>query len=68
LCGCFYCCKIYSPTNITEWTDHDDLGQGLTAICPKCGIDSVIAVAGDTTEVKRFLKKMERQWFRIRPR
>ena len=63
LCGCFHCCKIYSPTTIDEWVDEDDQGQGQTAMCPKCGIDSVISVTGDTAEVKAFLKKMQRHWF-----
>jgi hypothetical protein len=36
-CGCFYCLKIFSPAEISEWWD-----DGNTAICPYCGIDSVI--------------------------
>ena len=39
LCGCFYCMRIFKPESITEWTRdwHD-----FTALCPHCGIDSVI--------------------------
>lgn len=36
--GGFYCLAIYSPSTITEWTDYDD-----SALCIKCGIDSVLA-------------------------
>jgi hypothetical protein len=36
-CGCFYCKKIFYSGDITEWTD-----EGQTAICPHCGVDSVI--------------------------
>lgn len=38
LCGCYYCGRVYNPGEIVEWTD-----KGLvTAICPHCGIDSVL--------------------------
>ena len=42
LCGCFYCISTFYPTEIKDW--HKD-SQGVrerTAICPKCGIDSVL--------------------------
>lgn len=40
-CGCFYCMEIFSPTEIkiTEWIE-DEIDD--TAICPYCGIDSII--------------------------
>jgi len=34
--------KIFPPNQITEWVDADSTGEGQTALCPKCGIDSVI--------------------------
>lgn len=40
-CGCFYCLNSYKPSEIIEWVDGN-----LTAICPKCGIDSVIGDYG----------------------
>lgn len=43
-CGCFNCLKIFSPIEIVEWLDG-----GMTACCPFCGIDSVIA---ESNEVK----------------
>ena len=57
--GCFYCCEIYLPALIEEWIDEGD-----TALCPRCGIDSVIGEASgfpvtDTT----FLKAMNKAWF-----
>ena len=36
-CGCYYCISIYFSTEIKEWVDSEK-----TAICPKCGIDSVV--------------------------
>jgi hypothetical protein len=62
-CGCFHCCEIYSPTLIDEWVDEDEQGIGQTAMCPKCGIDSVIAVVEDSSEVGKFLRTMRQHWF-----
>lgn len=56
-CGCFYCLSIFSPTKIKEWTD-----KGTTALCPKCGVDSVL---GNKVMpiTKKFLKEMYNYWF-----
>jgi len=55
-CGCFYCLEIFQPAEIAEWTDND-----LTALCPRCGIDSVIAVRPGID--RAFLELMHRRWF-----
>ena len=38
LCGCYYCLKVYPSNEIKNWTD-----DGETALCVKCGIDTVLA-------------------------
>ena len=43
-CGCFYCNSIFSPDEVVEWCDDDGRGD-RTALCPNCGIDSVIGDA-----------------------
>ncbi len=43
LCGCYFCCNIYSPTLISEFVDEDEEEHNATAICPMCGVDWVIA-------------------------
>jgi hypothetical protein len=63
ICGCFYCLEIYSPSEITEWTDEDENGIGSCALCPKCGIDSVIGSASGYPVTEAFLKRMQLHWF-----
>ena len=63
LCGCFYCCSTYAPDAIEEWTDEDDHGVGTTAICPRCGIDSVIGDRAGFPLSSDFLEKMRAYWF-----
>ncbi|MEH7403877.1 cytoplasmic protein [Gottfriedia acidiceleris] len=58
LCGCFYCLKIYSPSEIKEWCDNEK-----TAICPYCGIDSVIGESSGFPITELFLKGMHKVWF-----
>lgn len=60
-CGCFFCMKIFSPTEITEWID-DKKG---TAICPHCCIDAVIGESSGFPITPEFLSKMHEYWFKI---
>jgi len=66
-CGCFHCRRIFSPSEIKEWVDKDEVGIGTTALCPRCGIDSVIGSKAGFSLSPRFLASMHRRWFRVRP-
>ena len=59
VCGCFYCGKIFDPRRINEWVP-DVSG---TAICPYCGIDSVIGESSGFPITKEFLAGMKEFWF-----
>ena len=62
-CGCFYCLDIYPPNSITEWVDENEQGIGTTAICPRCGIDSVIGDKSGYPITREFLESMHQIWF-----
>lgn len=57
-CGCFYCLEVFPPNEIQDWTDDGD-----TALCPKCGIDSVIGSVSGYPIQHEFLSKMHDHWF-----
>jgi hypothetical protein len=59
LCGCFYCLHIFSPAEIEEWVDSDE----TTALCPSCGIDSVLGDISGFPITKEFLNRMHKHWF-----
>jgi hypothetical protein len=64
ICGCFYCREMYVPAEVTEWIDDTIHGQeGRTALCPKCGIDSVIGSAAGFPITAEFLAAMRERWF-----
>ncbi len=58
-CGCFFCLKIFSPTEIDEWIDDVE----GTAICPYCGIDSIIGESSGYPITTEFLSEMNKYWF-----
>jgi len=58
LCGCFHCLEVFTPREIEDWT-HD----GETALCPRCGADSVIGSKSGYPIEHEFLAKMHKHWF-----
>lgn len=58
LCGCFYCLAIMKPDSIVDWVDSES-----TAMCPKCGIDSIIGDASAYPITTAFLQQMRAHWF-----
>lgn len=60
-CGCFYCLHTFTPDVIAEWIDDKNR---KTAICPFCGIDSVIGSASNLPITNHeFLEEMHKVWF-----
>lgn len=73
LCGCFYCLATFPPFEVTEWIDwpadtprEAENARGRTALCPRCGIDSVIGSASGFPLTPEFLARMEAHWFGMR--
>ncbi len=59
LCGCFCCCRVFTPDKITEWIED----KSGTAVCPFCGVDSVIGKHSGYPITPEFLAKMKKEWF-----
>ncbi len=57
-CACFCCLKTYPSEKVSEWADDD------SAICPHCGVDSVIGDASGLELSPEFLEGMNLYWFR----
>lgn len=58
ICGCYNCLKIFKPDEIKEWID-----KGATAMCPYCGIDSILGDASEYEISKEILEKLNKYWF-----
>lgn len=48
---------------ITEWVDENAEDIGQCALCPHCGIDSVIGSLSGFPIDEAFLSEMKRYWF-----
>ena len=60
-CGCFFCFRTFPPSSIKAWTESEQ-----TALCPSCGVDSVIGSASSYRLDDVFLRKMHGQFFSYR--
>ena len=64
VCGCFYCQKIFDPAEIFFWlTGDNDCDAEGTALCPYCGVDSVIGESSGFPITSEFLAQMRQYWF-----
>ncbi len=50
--------KFLIQKKITEWWDDDN-----TAVCPHCGIDSIIGGSSGVRITEMFLSEMHKRWF-----
>ena len=63
ICGCFYCLRIFHPSEIEDWI-FDDEGPDFrgTAICPFCGVDSVLGESSGFPITGQLLQSMNKYW------
>ena len=58
ICGCYYCCAMFPPLQIIEWTDAGTDGVGNTGVCPRCGQSSIIAAKPSFTLESEALRRL----------
>lgn len=57
-CYCFYCRSCMDHSEIRDYMDN-----GQTAICPKCGIDSIIPDSIEEAVDENIILQMNEYWF-----
>ncbi len=77
LCGCFCCVQVFAPSEIVAFAGLDaadfanpDSLKGGTALCPRCGSESVIGDRSGYRIDAQFLGRMNEAWHQktiIRP-
>lgn len=66
VCGCFFCAKMFQPNEIKEWYPERRIGkldESKTALCPHCGIDSVLPENIGCQLTVGLLEEMREHWF-----
>lgn len=58
-CGCYFCFSHFAVAEVEYWDDEDD----QTAVCPHCGIDSVIGEYEEQRVPDDLLKAMKERYF-----
>ena len=66
--GCFYCGATFAAGDIVDWVDGrqpetGDTADGITALCPRCGIDAVLPSAAAIPLSSELLASMHNYWF-----
>lgn len=63
-CHCVYCLRAFPPDMITEWLDPKEAeGEGQTAVCPFCGLDSLIPKNRDLHLTSDLMGQMHEKYF-----
>ncbi|MGH8444211.1 MAG: hypothetical protein ACREVL_03040 [Solimonas sp.] len=70
VCGCYFCLATFEPREIEDWADWPDgtppgkeNARGTTALCPRCGMESVIGSASGLSIDSALLRAMHDYWF-----
>lgn len=70
ICGCCSCMQIFPPDEIVAWEglDFDNVDDPVavsrqTALCPRCGSESVIGDKSGYPINMQFLGSMNEAWF-----
>jgi len=62
-CGCFHCGAMFNSKDIYEWVH--EIGDLRTALCPYCGVDSVISESCGEKITKKLLAEMHEHYFKV---
>ena len=57
-CSCFFCFRSFKSADIKSWIDSNQ-----TALCPRCGVDSVLGSASQHRLDDSFLRGMHTHFF-----
>ena len=70
LCGCICCLQVFAPDEIVAWAgldvsdfDHPDAVSSGTAVCPRCGAESILGDKSGYPIDPVFLGRMNEAWY-----
>lgn len=59
-CGCYFCRHIFSARQVSDWVED---GKHVSALCPECGMDTVMGDASGIPLSKEMLKDMNQYFY-----
>lgn len=55
--------KVFAPSENVEWCPESEDDEEVTAICPYCGVDAILAESSCFPLTEEFLSAIEKKWF-----
>ena len=62
-CACFYCQEVFRATEVKDYIVEPSMDYRETALCPRCGVDTVLGDAAGIPFYKELIEKMHRHYF-----
>ena len=62
-CACFYCQEVYCASEVYDFIVEPSLDFKETALCPRCGVDTVIGDATGIPFYKELMEKLHQHYF-----
>lgn len=59
-CGCYFCQSTFSARRVKDWLSDS---RGVSALCPECGMDTVLGDASGLEINERLLQEMGEHYF-----
>ncbi|MFC1639036.1 cytoplasmic protein [Patescibacteria group bacterium] len=59
--GCYYCRNVFPASEVSNYVIEEDGTE--TAVCPKCGLDSVLADSAGIELSAENLEQLNEYWF-----
>ncbi len=60
-CGCFFCCRIFDARKVSNWASEPN--GDASALCPECGMPTVIGDASAVPLSEALLKEMNAYFY-----
>ena len=62
-CACFYCQEVFRATEVKDYIVEPSMDYKETALCPRCGADTILGDAAGIPFYKELIKKLHRHYF-----
>ena len=62
-CACFYCQEVFRATEVKDYIVEPSMDYRETALCPRCGADTILGDAAGIPFYKELIEKLHRHYF-----
>ena len=63
-CACFYCQEVFRATEVKDYIVEPSMDYKETALCPRCGADTILGDAAGIPFYKELIEKLHHHYFK----